>query len=697
MSRRVVADVAATPHFDFLYGAFTLSKWKIPYFATTMTLTEAAESLHLTTEIPGAERIEWKVNELFQRDIDWPRVERQILPYLRNAEVPQFFNSITVALLPYNPEAGELLQAFKDDVAWEPPSLVEPDRFAKRSTIGPVTFGHWSDWATPQDREFQTGQMRWNVKQLFGVAIDGQHRLAAIKLLIKASSEVAAFRNTRLPVILLLFDERLGFSAPHDTSQVSLLRALFIDLNKHARTVSRARQILLDDRDPHAVCVRRLVGNQLTAHLDELSSLPPRLPLSLVDWHSEQAKFDSGPYLSTVLGLDWIVSKVLDTRPIRDFTDYSAVRTQIERLERRLDIDLADSRLRVDDLANVKLRPFVYTDGELDEIAEGFAQVWSMPIASLLTRFSPYAGLVDHRRSDGTLSLDFQYWYELFQRQQDDPFAGHATAEYRQLLGRLANRDHHPVAESALKAMLGALEDLKAENLAFNVVFQRALVEAFLEYAKIGAEHIEELELMGEDELDVDFDDEYDVDEDADYYEEVSYEDEDDGTAAAADGDATGGLRSTVAARSGEFIAAMNRLVEGWPDILTLNASYVDESGSQPFWLGTLLKAEGGIDFTQGASSRAKDLLFAGTAMWLYDDRTEPETRSDFDEFWSLCLDSTGPSVCRRVSRAITRLSRQENSAGGRILRSRSEEHEETAAQEEIYSRMKRLWNVLAL
>src|SRR5690606_14325219 len=107
-------------------------------------------------------------------------------------------------------------------------------------------------------------------------------------------------QNSRVPVILLLFDERVGFAAPEERPTVELLRGLFIDLNKNAQTVSRARQILLDDRDPHAVCVRRLVGSQLREDLNELGGSEPRLPLALVDWHREQAKFDDGPYLSTV-------------------------------------------------------------------------------------------------------------------------------------------------------------------------------------------------------------------------------------------------------------------------------------------------------------------------------------------------------------------------------------------------------------
>ena len=89
--------VHATDSFDFIYGRFQLSGgWTIPYLSTVMTFRQASESLDLVTEFPGWESIQWRLEELFQRDIDWPRVERQIVPYLTNSNQPRFFNSLTV-------------------------------------------------------------------------------------------------------------------------------------------------------------------------------------------------------------------------------------------------------------------------------------------------------------------------------------------------------------------------------------------------------------------------------------------------------------------------------------------------------------------------------------------------------------------------------------------------------------------------
>ncbi|NDB68928.1 MAG: hypothetical protein EB015_13155, partial [Methylocystaceae bacterium] len=76
------------------------------------------------------------------------------------------------------------------------------------------------------------------------------------------------------------------------------MRKLFIDLNKHAQKVSRARQLLLDDREPLALAIRKTIGADLnlkptgaTEHglpIGADGEFQTRLPLELVDWHGEQ-------------------------------------------------------------------------------------------------------------------------------------------------------------------------------------------------------------------------------------------------------------------------------------------------------------------------------------------------------------------------------------------------------------------------
>jgi hypothetical protein len=692
--RPVVQDIPSTPHFPFLAGAFRLSRWGIPYFASTVGVNEAANYLLLTNEIPGSEEINWQLEELYQRDVDWPRVERSIVPYLRNQEAPQFFNSITIALVPFSPSQRRIEPDFGSSDVWSPPGVSQPDRFERTLDIGPLSFGFWNDWQSPEDAGFQSGELRWNTTEVMGVAIDGQHRLAALKSLSAGSPPTLA--DTRVPVLFLVFDPQLGYVAPEAQSIVELLRVLFIDLNKHAQTVSRARQILLDDRDPHAVCLRSVVGTELTEDLNELSLPEPRLPLSLVDWHREQAKFDDGPYLATVLGIDWIVSEVLGGRPISDYTDYNAVKKQLQRLRNQLGIDLSQEWSRVQELEDVRLSPFGYRSDELEAISDAFSYVWARPISELLTRFAPYSEYLAVRINDGSLSLDFQHWYRLYERQAGDVYAGRANDEYRQFLSRLSSREQ-PISEEFFKRRLREHEENKKGNLAFNVVFQRALVAGYLEYSKIDHAAILELEEYGyEDDslpdFDIDIPDDADsqVDEEFEDLSEVDYE---------APLSPSAALRERALRRAEEYVASLNRLVEAWPDLLSVNASFPHgESGELGyFWAGTLRKAEGGIDFTQGASSRAKELLFMVAAMRLYDNTFGPDERSDFEEFWSWSFEEGGPSVINRFARSVKRFSNSEGSAAGRILRARDAEYEYERAVEEAFWRLKHVWEVMEL
>ena len=326
-TRPVVVDIPATPHFDFLYGRYKLSSWAIPYFSTTMSMRTAADKLALSADFPGSDAVKWKLNELYQREIDWPRVERRIVPYLSAMDGPQFFNSLTIALLPMDRDLVRSPQPFSSDFPWSPPALDNEKLFAKILSVGPISCGFWNSWDDFSQAQSKTGQIRWNSHQVFAVALDGQHRLAAIQRFVDVGrySSVATsdpIDVTSIPVIFVVLDPAFGYVSPTNRPVVDVLRVIFIDLNKHAKIPSRARLILLDDKDPASVCVRALVGPALSSDLTELQAEPPRIPLSLVDWHTEQAKFDKGPYVTTILALDWAITELTGAKPVQDLMNY---------------------------------------------------------------------------------------------------------------------------------------------------------------------------------------------------------------------------------------------------------------------------------------------------------------------------------------------------------------------------------------
>lgn len=686
---RSIKNIRATAYFPFVYGRFQLSNWSIPYFSTAISLRDAAESLRLASEAPGVESVQWQLDELYQRDVDWSRVDRGIVQYLRNTDVPQFFNALTIALLP----SGSGGQSSFGGQGWTPPPIDQAN-IAKVLNVGPIAIGYWDDWTDHDDVEAATGVLRWNPDEVFAVALDGQHRLAALRSERLGDRNDPRYSASRVPVIFLMFDHRVGYNTPQTNGgNVDTMRRLFVDLNKHARTVSRARQILLDDQEPHAVCVRALVGAELRPGLEDLAGANPRIPLSLVDWHSEQAKFEDGPYIATVLGMDWIVTKLLNSTPISDVTDYKSIKRQLEALHKGLGTDLTSAEERCDEL-EVAQRPFTYKTEELEKIERDFSKCWNPAIIHIMRNFSPYSDLIELRESLDTFNLDFMNWYQHYQRSQQDTYQGHATELYRRLLGRLSNRDESPIGERTLLDALEEVNQLKGESLAFKVVFQRAMFLAFLMFLQIRDEHLEGLgeeyedDYEDDEDLDSEIDDEEDEGEGGDIDDQEPHETD--------DRDVVSLLAAHRLERAEQFVSILNRVVEAVPDFLAVELDASDEEGTY-FWQGTLRAAEGHIDFTQGASGRASDLIFLVVVMCLYDDLTDPDNPSDFDEFINAVESDGAPGLCKRASMAVARYSSKPLSAGGRILKARDEEFDLGASQQELFDRLRYVWDSVGL
>ena len=107
--------------FAFLYGAFDLPGWTIPYLSLAMKFEDTATSLKTTYDLPETDQQEWTLEGLFQRDISWPRIDADIIPYLRSTADPAFFPSITVAMLPYDKDRNIMLDDFGEEHEFKAP------------------------------------------------------------------------------------------------------------------------------------------------------------------------------------------------------------------------------------------------------------------------------------------------------------------------------------------------------------------------------------------------------------------------------------------------------------------------------------------------------------------------------------------------------------------------------------------------
>ena len=421
----------------------------------------------------------------------------------------------------------------------------------------------------------------------------------------------------------------------------------------------------------------------MTGDTEDLAAEPPRLPLALVDWHTEQAKCELGPYVTTILTLDWAIAALLGAKPVQNFMDYAAIKQQVQALARWLSIDMTQALKRLGGLEAIEVQPFSYSDSpennELEQIERAFQQIWNPAFICLLTEFAPYRDLIALRRA-GSFTLYFANWYRLYHRKNRDRHRGRATREYDDLMNRLKTRQPSPVGEKWLGDLLH--EDIekahKSHCLAYNVVFQRAYFLAFSDWLRVADQDLEEVRASDPGDL---------REGDEDGAEEGTYRDDGrDDTSAA-----------FVRERAGQFVRCMNVLADCAPDILQEQYLFEPDGGAERrFWLGTLYTGTT-IDFTQGASQRGKDVLFWVVAMQMYRERRAPGEEADFGELWA-DIQLADINYTRRLRASVRRFAeRPEVSAGGRILKARQEDFTRDKSWEEARARMKWLWDLMTL
>ena len=208
-----------------IYPAIRARMGNWNYYIVRMKMREVASEIHIAQDF-------YKDNTLsdaVQRTLGDARVKKEIVGYLAQRS-DRFFSSIVVASM-----AGE--------PAWHPVEMdteTVPSIFAKSKTLR-ESFGVLSFGDEPKY-----------------YALDGQHRVAAIKLLVNGETDYEApqgFDDDLLSVIVVLREE-------HDVSDGEWLRRyrrLFSSLNRWAKKTDNDTNIIMDEDDLFAILTRRLI------------------------------------------------------------------------------------------------------------------------------------------------------------------------------------------------------------------------------------------------------------------------------------------------------------------------------------------------------------------------------------------------------------------------------------------------------
>lgn len=248
------------------------------FFIQTAISPAELDKISLVSDIEGSEK--WEVRDLFQRDVDLDRVKSGLVPYLLDPNAIKFFNPLTLTFIPSD--------SSHDSFAGEIPSMP-----AQSKTIDEYEYECIENEGLFQyryiNRHHENGVVEWNDTKAKLVAIDGQHRLSALKNVLADPERRRHidFDNWSIPVVV--FGVRsVDQEQTRDQRTLDIIRRTFVYINTEAREPTPTRQILLNDSKVNEICTQEFVNffhsNDCSEDRD-----PSRLPLLIFNWRGAES------------------------------------------------------------------------------------------------------------------------------------------------------------------------------------------------------------------------------------------------------------------------------------------------------------------------------------------------------------------------------------------------------------------------
>jgi hypothetical protein len=461
-----------------LKGQYTLAEGiSLPYFLCTMPIERAIDELKIAEQVPASLEAKWSLKELFQREIDEDRILQDIIKsYLLDSKKLKFFNAITIVLMPKG-EDEKIQDKFPDSETDTPPPIpwdgsdqedAQWDHVeAKKADFGGVQFVSIG----------QQARLRWDENKVLAVAVDGQHRLWALRTFredkkFRGGTLKANEKQTQIPVIFVLLNSKAGFdNTQSQTSHSirSISRELFTDLNKNAKTVDRARELILDDKSIHARCVRTLLTDSTAKDDKDL------LPLSLVRWQDDVNKFDNSYYLNSLVHLDLLVKALLDLREPSDPMEERQIKAFIKDINQTLGIDGKEVEHEGRTLTQYYEEDCCDEDGNpqtpfsrlpeyyLESAIKGFKHNFRPWLIKLLMEFKPYSILLKYAKEKNLIEGVFgQYQAQ--------------TAKHKSMIKEQEIAKDSDWFKREIITPQSHIAEMKENQWAFKAIFQKAIV-----------------------------------------------------------------------------------------------------------------------------------------------------------------------------------------------------------------------------
>lgn len=196
------------------------------YYVVKMSARELSQNVMYASEVHEDRTLD----EAIQRVLDESRVKKDIVEYLKR-QPHRFFSSIVVA-------------ALDGDPVFYPVEVTEDPRFA----------------LFHDDRRLNEafGVLKFDGTQKY-YALDGQHRLSAIKTLLTRNDPTSdeapkGFEDDEFSVIVIVPNR-----GDSNETFMQKYRRLFANLNRYAKPMDQATNIIMDEDDTFAILTRRLI------------------------------------------------------------------------------------------------------------------------------------------------------------------------------------------------------------------------------------------------------------------------------------------------------------------------------------------------------------------------------------------------------------------------------------------------------
>lgn len=495
-------------------GIYTLSEGvSLPYFVSLISIDRAIDELKIAEQVSASLETKWSLKELFQREIDEERVVDDIVKgYLLDAKKLKFFNAMTIVLMPKGKD-GQVKNIFTDDVdlpvppiPWDAADQEDAQWDHENAKIANFNGVQYVKIGT-------SARLRWDSNRVLAVAVDGQHRLWALRTFredkkFRGGNLRPSEQKTNIPVIFILLHPEVGFKNTQDQLDRSIrgvARELFTDLNKNAKTVDRARELILDDRSINARCVRTLITDT-TAKDSEIL-----IPLSLIRWQDDLNRFDSSYYINSLVHLDLLIKSLLRLKEPSDPLDESQVKSFIKGINSSLGIDGKDLEYEGYTLSDYYAEHYFDDEGQpqipftrlpeqyMNSAVEGFKSNFKPWLLQILLGFKPYKELLSYARQHNLIEGVFGQYHA-------------QTSKHKLTIREQELAKDSDWFNREIKRHEENIQKIKRDKWAFKAIFQKAIVRLgrMVEFENKGQDpnlgnisdvvlflnHLEELEVL---------------------------------------------------------------------------------------------------------------------------------------------------------------------------------------------------------